>query len=103
MRELIKAAADSLAPTGILVASYVAGKVKHKATATYPEAVWHASATIKAATKVAGLAYIPLRIAERHPAVTWFLGVRPKHKPKILAGDSVAGMLNRYWQWEHAK
>lgn len=101
MRELIKAAADSLAPTGILVASYVAGKVKHKAEATYPEAVWHASATVRAAVKAAGLAYIPLRIAERHPAVTWFLGVYSKHKPTILEGDSVAGMLNRYWQWEH--
>jgi SAM-dependent methyltransferase len=98
MRQSIRSAAEVLLPTGVLVASYVAGNVTGKKQATYPEAVWHAPASVKAAVTSAGLVYRLLRLTERHPAVRWFVATRPGHK---AASGSVMGLLNQYWQrWE---
>jgi len=97
--KMLKESARVLASTGIFVGSFAQGKVTEKAQIIYPKTAWYSIDTIKAAVKAAGLAYVPLHLKERHPAVRWFMAVHPGHKPTVL-GDSVAGMVNRYWYWE---
>ena len=98
--KMLGSAADRLAPTGLLVASYVEGNVRSgKQRITYPHTAWYPRAKIKKAVNDAGLLYAPLLINERHPKVRWFVAFHPKHKPIIL-GDSALMMINRYWQWE---
>lgn len=101
--KMIAESAKVLAPKGIFVASYARGKVRKKEELIYPATAWYHTDVIKKAVKAAGLAYVPLHFKERHPAVRWFMAVHPKYKPTVL-GDSIAGLINRYWYWEsHAK
>jgi SAM-dependent methyltransferase len=101
--KMIKESARVLAPRGIFVGSFAKGTVRKREKLVYPATAWYHVDVIKQAIKAAGLAYAPLHFKERHPAVRWFMAVHPKYKPTVL-GDSIAGMINRYWYWEsHGK
>jgi SAM-dependent methyltransferase len=98
--KMLKESARVLAPKGIFAATFAQGKITKKSAITYPETAWYHVNIIKKMVENAGLVYIPLHLKERHPVVRWFLAVHPGHKLTIL-GDSIAGMINRYWYWEN--